>query len=165
MARIVNFGLSCFYVNLSRFAFFRTALANRQRANHQTDLTQPPSRPTPLLRIRTKNVQQCLSERGFPKHWLSRIVCVLGGFVIGILVVPDAYFNQGPLNAARYFSSPCISFLLFICRWWTCIIFTIRPTSCSARRANSFWAKRWQRSSRRFYRRWRATWGPFWVSS
>lgn len=55
-------------------------------------------------------------------------------------------------------------FLFSIYRWWTSIIFIIRPTNCSVRRANSSWANRSRRSSRRFCRRWRDICVQFLVS-
>lgn len=61
------------------------------------------------------------------------------------------------------FLIPCV-FLIFIYRWWTCIIFTIRPTSCSVQLANNSWANRLRKSNRRFFRLWRDIWEPFWVS-
>lgn len=44
-------------------------------------------------------------------------------------------------------------FLISFYRWWTCIIFIIRPTSCLARLVNNSWANQWRKSSKPFYKR------------
>lgn len=55
-------------------------------------------------------------------------------------------------------------FLISFYRWWTCIIFIIRPTSCLERRVNNFWVNLWRKSSKPFCKRLKVTCELFSVS-
>lgn len=54
--------------------------------------------------------------------------------------------------AVSYHRTTFCVFLISFYRWWTCIIFIIRPTNYLAPPANNFWANRQRKSSKPFYK-------------